>query len=266
MLDNLVSFTLKMGNGDVIASAIVLGILFHYRKEDFERAACFVCFVMIFNTLLKNIFKIPLFPHLGHGYAFPSGHMHVAAVFYGYFLYRTRSHAVQAILISILGCVASSIVYRHFHDWYDIIGAVMFTSLEITSYHILKEKYGAKVTDIVAIFAVFVVFCALRFVYGAKSYNWLALYVFSGIILGKRLCRGIVLTEWSQKLVAVFIWAGITVIVHFSNKVTGIQMNKMYCIRQFKYFLFAITIYSSIWIAATIIKSNRKGLPEKQEY
>jgi undecaprenyl-diphosphatase len=242
-----------MGQGEVLSFAVVLGILFDYRKEDFERAACFVCFVMIFNTLLKNIFKVPLFPHLGHGYAFPSGHMHVAAIFYGYFIYRTRSHAVQAILISLLGCVASSIVYKHFHDWYDIFGATVFTCLEIAGYHFLRKRYGEWGTDIISILLVITVFCTLQSVYGAKSYNWLALYVFSGIVIGKRLCGKIIITRWSQKLVSLSIWAGMAAIVRFFNKNPS------------RYFLFMIGIYLSIWLASNLYKPDTQSSPENQE-
>jgi hypothetical protein len=141
----------------------------------------------------------------------------------------------------------------------------VFTSLEIAGYHVLRKKCGAKVTDISAIFTVFTTFCALQLVYGAKSYNWLALYVFSGILCGKLLCGKTILTKWSQKLVAMSLWTGIMVLVNFFNNITGMQMNRTYCIRQIKYFLFAFAIYLSIHLAAIIIKSARQEFPEEQE-
>ncbi|MDR1034575.1 MAG: phosphatase PAP2 family protein [Holosporales bacterium] len=260
MVDNLVYFALKMGQGDVIAFAIVLGILFHYRKEDFEQSACFVCFVIIFNTLLKNLFKIPLFPNLGPGYAFPSGHMHVATIFYGYFFYRAQNYTEKVIFATILGCIASAIVYCHFHDWYDIAGAIAFAFSEIAIYHILRKKYKTMPTPAIFILPVITAFYTLQLIYGAKDYNWMALYIFSGITVGRELCW-ISLTKWSQKCLALLLWTGIVTMIYLLNGIASIQLRIVF--GQLRFFLFSIAIYFAIRMAANIIKSDGQGLPEK---
>ncbi|MDR1476368.1 MAG: hypothetical protein LBI20_03585 [Holosporales bacterium] len=261
--DDVICFVLKLGQVDVIASIIILGILFNYRRADFEHAACFVCFVIVFNTLLKNVFKVPLFPHLGSGYAFPSGHMHASAIFYGYFVYKTPSHIARGVLIAILGCIGAAIVYRHFHDWYDIFGAIAFASAEIAIYHFLQTKYAPRYITIMSILSLIIIFYTLQLFYISEAHVWSAFYIFVGFLIGMRCCIKIALTELIQKFTGLLLCGGLFVVVHMYGKFSEIIERTELCLSQLNLLLFPIAIYLAIWIVSKIPGLSRQRFSEK---
>jgi len=80
-----------------LVGEVVLG-----QKSPCEwRLACLlVLFSMILNVFLKSLFLVPLNPALGkEGFAFPSGHMQVSVVLYGYLLRVYVRHWIRGLLI-----------------------------------------------------------------------------------------------------------------------------------------------------------------------
>ncbi|GHU23754.1 hypothetical protein FACS189472_16720 [Alphaproteobacteria bacterium] len=187
MIDTAAHIFLKFGHVDVILAIIICGILFH-RRDYYGTAACFVCFVMIFNKLLKDFFKVPLFPHLGNGYAFPSGHMHAAAAFYGYICYKTSDYKIKIAIIILLGCIGFSLVHCHFHDWFDVGGALLFAALEISLLHFLKNRFGLKFIAIIAVFLSCINVSVLYFFYEAPSHVWYAFCLLIGFTAFMKIC------------------------------------------------------------------------------
>lgn len=179
IIDIVSHIFLKFGHVDVIFVIIICGILFH-KRGYYGTAACFICFVMIFNTLLKDFFKVPLFPHLGNGYAFPSGHMHAAAVFYGYICYKIDDRRIKTAILILLGCIGFSLVHCRFHDWFDVGGALFFAALEISLFHFLRNRFGLRFIAIIAVFLSCVNVSVLYFVYEALPH---VLYAF-GLLIG----------------------------------------------------------------------------------
>ncbi len=173
---------LKIGNVYSIAFISICGAIFHKHKMYLIPAAL-VCFVMIFNTLLKDFFKVPLFPHLGEGYAFPSGHMHAATIFYGYFLYKIKNPKIKILIAILLSIIGFSLIQCHYHDWFDVLGAVAFSTIELSLCNMLSKKLGDNEL-IKYIFGVTVIsFITLHVTYSTPPHTWLALYTSIGIVI-----------------------------------------------------------------------------------
>lgn len=179
-MDYLAHFFLKFGHITVIFPIIVISMIFE-KRHIVAKAGCCLLWVMIFNTLLKYSFKVPLFPHLGHGYAFPSGHMHAASAFYGYIIYKTNNKFLKVGLGILLCCLGSGLIYCRFHDLKDVLGAVGFTALELALYHIISLKFGDKVVGVICILTSIATMIALSFIYKVEFHVWLAFYALVGM-------------------------------------------------------------------------------------
>lgn len=149
MIDFIAGIFLKLGHVAFIMPFAILLLIFS-KTEIYVKAICFLLFSVIWNALLKQIFQVPLMPHLGDGYAFPSGHMHAACLFYGYVLYRMDDKRIKASLLILILCLGWSLHYHNFHDVFDISGAIVFTLCEISLYHVLTQKFGIKPLTVLA--------------------------------------------------------------------------------------------------------------------
>lgn len=102
---------------------------------------CVLFFTMILNILLKYTFKIPLNPALNiKGYAFPSGHMSSAVVFYGWLFANIRHSLLRIILVVILTDVGFSLIYKGYHYLLDIIGSITIGMMIIAFVHSLSKE------------------------------------------------------------------------------------------------------------------------------
>lgn len=99
-------------------------------------ASFLVLFTMIFNVFLKSLFLIPLDPGLGiKGFAFPSGHMQVAFVLYGW-LFLSYSHRIlRGILIFILMGIGYGLIQQGYHNHADVFGAATFGVAVLYVFH-----------------------------------------------------------------------------------------------------------------------------------
>lgn len=128
--DFLPQFFLFIGNFTAYLSILCFGILF-LQRERYFRLALVLISVCVWNALLKQWFHIPLFPHLGEGYAFPSGHMHTAALFYGYWLLSIKKPWAACLCTFLLTGEAMTLIGCRFHNSFDIFGACGFTLVEL---------------------------------------------------------------------------------------------------------------------------------------
>jgi len=106
----------------IIVPIIVIGFLFKDRKSFLE-ALLVLLFASIFAASLKAIFKVPLAAHVGKGYAWPSGHMMVSTMFYGWLFIRYR----QPLIIPIIIGIGYSVIALGYHSLSDVIGALCFS-------------------------------------------------------------------------------------------------------------------------------------------
>ena len=109
-------------------------LLLILKKYPLFRSLFIVCTTsVLINASLKFYFKTPLMPHLGPGYAFPSGHTQFATVFYGWLalsnFYKTRYFF---LLITAIGF---STFDQHFHSINEIIAGFLIGFLIIEIFH-----------------------------------------------------------------------------------------------------------------------------------
>lgn len=128
--DFLPRFFLFIGNFTAYLSILCVGIVF-LQRERYFRLALLLISVCLWNALLKQWFHVPLFPHLGEGYAFPSGHMHTAALFYGYWLLPLKKPWASLVCTFLLTGEAMTLIGCHFHNSFDIFGACGFAAMEL---------------------------------------------------------------------------------------------------------------------------------------
>jgi predicted PurR-regulated permease PerM len=117
---------------------------------------CLSLISMLVSTALKVTFQIPLSPSLGKpGFAFPSGHMQLSVVLYGWLITNTRNIVHKILLIALLIGIGFSLIYFGYHSYFDIFGAVFFGSLLVFFYTLLTKYEKRLLSLILLIFSTF---------------------------------------------------------------------------------------------------------------
>jgi len=133
---------LLMACKEMVLVPIIIGGFLAVDRKIFGHAIILLMFSMILNAFLKSVFQVPLAEHLNiDGYAFPSGHMSSAFVFYGWLLINSKDNLLKIILGSVIVGVGFSLVYKEYHNVYDILGSVFFSSIVLATYwHLANMK------------------------------------------------------------------------------------------------------------------------------
>jgi hypothetical protein len=138
-LDYLARFFLSFSHLLPVVVLSIVGFLAINRRL-FTEVLFLVLFTFIFNPWLKFLFHIPLAPELHiQGFAFPSGHMQFAWVFYGWLLWHTSDRRLQAILIAVLVGISWGLVHFGYHNWFDIGGALGFGGMTMLGFRYLPR-------------------------------------------------------------------------------------------------------------------------------
>ncbi|WED43075.1 phosphatase PAP2 family protein [Legionella cardiaca] len=139
-MDNLASFILFFSDGIVIIPFIVFGLICLDRSM-FNNAAYLVLISILINVALKVSFQIPLPASVAKNwFAFPSGHMQMAAVFYGWLACRINFLWFRILVTVILFGIGFSLIHLGYHNVCDVIGALFFALLIVTGYQRLLSK------------------------------------------------------------------------------------------------------------------------------
>lgn len=131
----------------IMISIVILGYLL-VNESVCTKALMLLLFTVVYNTFLKAFWQIPLPPASGlEGFAFPSGHMHSAFVFWGWIAFDSKNRYLMAIIFVLLSFTGFGLVHKGYHYPLDIIGAVSFGAVTMTIFHVLnlfeplKTKY-----------------------------------------------------------------------------------------------------------------------------
>ncbi len=143
----ITKFFLAFSHTEILLPLILCGLFF--RPKIFLQPTLLLLFTMIFSAFLKSFFAIPyseeLVRKLGKtGFSFPSGHMQLSAVFYGWFLLNFKNNFFRFFLIMIISGIAASLILEGYHNIYDMVGGLLFAALTIIlykkTYQFLKAK------------------------------------------------------------------------------------------------------------------------------
>lgn len=119
MFENLAIFSLFFSNVPCILTIFFIGMLSNKRNLFFW-GAMFSLLSICINYALKITFKVPLPPELHDGYAFPSGHMQMLTVFYGWL---AMHHLLRMRILFIPLCLMETygLLYFHYHTLLEIV-------------------------------------------------------------------------------------------------------------------------------------------------
>lgn len=136
-LDFIAKAGLAFSHTPILAGFLVLGLLSKHR-EKFAKAAFLTLFTIVYNLYLKSLWQMPL-PPPAEGWAFPSGHMHSAFVFWGWLAIEFGKIWFYEIVFFILTLVGYGLVQQGYHYPIDVFASVGFGSLSIVLYALINR-------------------------------------------------------------------------------------------------------------------------------
>lgn len=147
----LAKFFLLFSHYEILLPLILYGLAFH--RKYFLIPTLLLLFTMILTPFIKSIFAIPYSPELvaklgKNGFSFPSGHMQCTTVFYGWFLFKSSNKWLRLILVLVIIGVGFGLIYEGYHNIYDVLGAIFFAIVTISSCELvvcfIKKKKSVK--------------------------------------------------------------------------------------------------------------------------
>jgi membrane-associated phospholipid phosphatase len=140
-LDLLAKGFLTFGHPTLIIPFLIIGFLLEknaiIKNSELSfivwvNACLLILFTMIFNTLLKSLFLVPLHPAIGkEGFAFPSGHMQVSVAFYGWVFWIYANRSIRVLILLILAGVGWGLIQQGYHTLEDVVAAAVVGSLTV---------------------------------------------------------------------------------------------------------------------------------------
>lgn len=125
---------------DVIVP-LVLASCFSKHRDSLLRAFMILMLGLIINGNLKLFFGIPLPQHL-QGFAFPSGHMQSAVVFWGWLIYEYYTPSLLVLGSFLLAGEGYWLTYFGYHSAIDVVGAVIVGLLVLLCYGFILRRYS----------------------------------------------------------------------------------------------------------------------------
>jgi hypothetical protein len=229
-MQSLAEFFLWFGQATPIVLIVGLGY-WGYRRHTFSHVLFLLLLSMVVNAFLKCWFQVPLKSHLGEGwYAFPSGHMQLATVFYGRLWWEFRQKKLVHLIPLLLIGLAWAMISKNYHDVSDVLaGAAVgvgllilyggFERLEFIHRH--TEKIGLILLPLTAILIAFT--SAPR---EHISHIWQAQGGLLGLSLGMIILRKMQISEFSfhsEKrwigVIKILLGFGVFVLLWNTNKI-----------------------------------------------
>lgn len=187
-VNTLSTTILKFSHQEIIIPLVIIGYIW-FNRPVFYSAISLVLLSMLDNVALKITFKVPLAPHLGkEGYAFPSGHMQLATVLYGWLIYKIPNTLLRMGLVILIALIGFSLIHAGYHDLKDILAAMGSALLLITVFVVAQKNLSPKNFFYAPLlFAL----AALGYIFAVQGtvpqHVWLAFYALMGFVLSDRL-------------------------------------------------------------------------------
>lgn len=149
ILTKITNFFLLFSNDIVIITLLVLGLIW-LNRIIFHHAVCILLISMLYSATLKLFFQVssPLY-----GYVFPSGHMLATTALYGWLTINYKNKILYLMASIILIGVATSLVYKGYHETYHVIGGFISAAILLFIYCFLFKKNAGALDVLNIIFA-----------------------------------------------------------------------------------------------------------------
>ncbi|MDR0744561.1 MAG: phosphatase PAP2 family protein [Holosporales bacterium] len=186
IIDQLAGLASYVGNTYFISFLAGLSFVL-IKKHDFSGLIYLLFFTMIYNTLLKPIFALPL-PKTcpGTGYGFPSGHMNFNAVFFLWIFTTFKNRIIKIFSVLLLATIGWSIVYKGFHFARDVLLTPIFSCLFIFIYKkFIANQSSSRAFLIVNIVSSILIFCLYFVKKTIPEHIFIAYYLIIGFGLSK---------------------------------------------------------------------------------
>lgn len=132
MLETVATIITKYGTTYGIALLSSLFFIFS-KKNDFSGLIYLLSFTMIYNTILKDIFQMPLPATCpAKGFGFPSGHMNFCSVFYFWLFFVYKSKLSRCLTIFLMTITGISMVLKGFHFSFDVMAGAFCALLMVS--------------------------------------------------------------------------------------------------------------------------------------
>lgn len=224
---------------------------FGYDKKKITRTLFILLFSMIVNAFLKSLWKIPLPPEVGTGYAFPSGHMQNSMVLWGWLSLEIKRKAFFAFSISLLCGIAFGLIQLGYHSLIDILGALASALILLIFYSfLLKLPLFKKRLSIIG-FSLFLFALPMAYYISARSSS---MFIAQGALIGLSLGMlyentSHILNTYTRKIKSILV------------AITGIALIQI----GFKYLpiyskefsLFSCYFLTALWISAGVSKCTQ---------
>lgn len=182
-LDIIAKSFLIIANQYFIIPVIIVGYFTRWRSA-FSKALFILLFTLIFNPFLKSLWQIPLAPHLGSGFAFPSGHLQATLVFWGWLTIEFKNVWFSLIILFLLMGQALAMVHLGFHNFVDLGGALLFGILTLIFYYYLCRRLRNRNEGLIglSLLALSLPFFFLNSF--PRPHMWMALGILTGFSIG----------------------------------------------------------------------------------
>jgi hypothetical protein len=181
MTDVIAHFFLFFAQGLFIFSLISLGLIF-FERRFYVHATYLVLLSILINVALKVTFQIPLPPSLGkQWFAFPSGHMQMAVVFYGWFMANCSNRILKALLLLLMMGIGWSLIHFSYHTLYDVLGGVFFAWTILVLYQFISARLSNYFNWLLILLVLIIAY--IEFSYGEVPHSWMACYALLGFIM-----------------------------------------------------------------------------------
>lgn len=143
-------------NGYLLMSIAVVFYVFSKRVEH-AHLVILLLFAMMYNSLLKELLKIPAPVTSPTRYGFPSGHMNFATMFFGWFMLIYKTKLLYLICPIALASASMGMIYLGYHDICEVALTPLLPICVLTVYNIYLRKVN--LNDFILIFIIISSLC-----------------------------------------------------------------------------------------------------------
>lgn len=154
---------------------------FSRQRTHFRKAVFVLLFTLILNPALKTFYHIPLPSHLGEGFAFPSGHMQAAAVFWGCLAFEWNKKWLTVSILFLLTGIGFALIHLNYHNFLDVSSAVLFAMITLIIYHFLYQLFNHKNPAWIGFSLLMFTIPLLYYISDLKPTVWLAVTALLGL-------------------------------------------------------------------------------------